>query len=261
MTNKEKILNSLKNKSLTKVIAGIKNYDKKKVLSVAMAAEPNGATSIDICDDIEIIKTIRSAVSLPIFVSSVSSKKLIEAQNHGADVLEIGNFEGFYPDGKIFSADEILNLAKEVVANKKDNVLVCCTVAGNLSQEQQIKLAKNLEEAGVDIIQTEGYSLNIPKTEKKDTSYLEVIKAASTLSNTSEIKKAVNLPIISASGITPTTTPIAIAMGASGVGVGNYISSEVNDIKMGEKVKTLVDSINSFSTKYSEVEKLLTFKL
>ena len=111
-TNKEKILNALKNKSLVKIISGIQNYEKKKVLDIAMAAEMGGAGALDISDHKEIIKAVRSSVSLPLFVSSTEAKKLIEAQNFSVDALEVGNYESFYKISRLFTPKEILEITK-----------------------------------------------------------------------------------------------------------------------------------------------------
>lgn len=260
-SNKEKVLNALANKKLVKVIAGINNYNKQKVLDVVTSAEFGGANSVDICDDAEIIKAVRGTIELAIFVSSVNAKKLIEAQQYGADVLEIGNFESLYKEGKSISKEEILNIAKEVKLNLKENVLLCCTVPATLDVKDQLELAGELLNLGVDILQTEGFAPELPVTERKDQTYTEILRAASTLTNTKEITKAFpDANVISASGITPTTAPLAISMGASGIGVGNFISSQPYQAYMTDKVKILVDSLYDFSSAYLRVkEQLLAY--
>ncbi len=46
------------------------------------------------------------------FVSSVNPEELAMAAQHGADVLEIGNFDALYAEGKRISAEEVLELQK-----------------------------------------------------------------------------------------------------------------------------------------------------
>lgn len=250
MSNRERILNSIKNKNLVKVISGIKNYDKEKTLNIVKAAEFGGATAVDICDDSEIIKAVKSKVKTPVFVSSVDAKKLIDAANLGADALEIGNFEGFYAEGRMFTPSEILQIAKTVKNNVSNDVIISCTIPATLEVENQIKLADELLEIGIDLIQTEGFAPLAPSSDRSDSSYTDVLKASSTLTNTLELSK--NVPganIMSASGITPNTAALAIAMGACGIGVGNYISQTSDVNEMANRVKEVVASVNSFASK------------
>ncbi|MBI2996130.1 MAG: DUF561 domain-containing protein [Candidatus Melainabacteria bacterium] len=255
ISNKEKILNALKSKKLVKIISGIRNYDKQKTLNIAIAAELGEATALDICDAPEIIKAIRASVQLPLFVSSVDPLKLIGAQYLGADVLEIGNYESFYKEGKMFTPSEILEIVKFIkksitVETHSYAPLLCCTIPATLEIKNQIKLAKKLLDLGVDILQTEGFAFLTPVSDSKEQTYNDVLKAASTLANTIELRKALpNVNIICASGITLTTVPLALSCGASGIGVGNYINSIVSQIEMTEKVKEIMECVlSSYAT-------------
>lgn len=245
-SNKEKVLNVLKNKNLIKIISGIQNYDKQKTLNVAMASEMGGANALDICDDKEIIKTVRASVQIPLFVSSTEPKKLIEAQNYGADVLEIGNYESFYKISRLFTRKEILEITKEVKKSLDKNVLLCVTIPATLEVENQVNLGKELLTLGVDILQTEGFAPDTPASDRKDATFNDVLKAVSTLANTIELRAALpNANIICASGITLTTATLAYAVGASGIGVGTYINSLFTQTEMEEKVKEIVERVNS----------------
>ena len=253
LENKQKVLIALKNKNFVKVISGIRNYDKQKTVSIAIAAESGGASALDICDDPEIIKAVRSSVELPLFVSSIDPLKLIAAQSLGADVLEIGNYESFYKEGMMFTPSAILEILQFVKKSVPKDVVICCTVPATLETENQLKLAKDLAIAGADIIQTEGFAPDIPDTERKDQSYLDILKATSTLTNTIELRKVLpNANIITASGITPTTAPLAISMGANGIGVGNYINSLTTQAEMTKRVKEVVGSVNRFAPQFVE---------
>ena len=259
--NKQKILNSLMNKNFVKIISGIKNYDKQKSLNVAMAAELGGATALDICDDPEIIKPLRALVQLPIFVSSIDPLKLIASQSYGIDALEIGNYESFYKEGKMFTPSEILDIARFVKKSVTLDVILCCTIPATLETENQVKLARELIILGYDIIQTEGFAPEIPASDRTDIAHKDIRKAASTLANTTSIRKALpNVSIITASGVTPATAPLAIAMGASGVGIGTYISTLSNQPEMTDGVKEIMARINSFAPKYLVSEQSFALK-
>lgn len=262
MSNKEKILNALKNKNLVKIISGIQNYEKQKVLNISMAAEMGRASALDISDDKEIIKTVRASVSLPLFVSSTEPKKLIEAQNYGADVLEVGNYESFYKIGRLFTPKEILEIVKEVKKSLDKNILLSVTVPGTLEIENQVKLAKELLLLGVNILQTEGFTSDTPVSDRQDKTYTDILKAASTLANTIELRRSLpETNIITASGITPVSAPLALALGANGIGVGNYISSLFTQNEMEEKVKEIVASVNGLVPQYSESIKTPALKM
>ena len=244
-SNKEKVLKSLKNKTFVKIISGIQNYDKQKVLNVAMAAELSGATALDICDDAQIIKDIRSAVQLPLFVSSIEPEKLISAQNLGADVLEIGNYESFYKIGRLFTPKEIIKIVETLRRNVSTDVLLSVTVPSTLEIENQVKLGKELINLGVDILQTEGFSPDIPASDRKDETFTDILKAVPSLANTLELRKALpDANIICASGITPASSLLAITVGASGIGVGTYINSCSSQVQMTERVEELMNILS-----------------
>lgn len=253
LNNKQKVLNSLKNKNFVKIISGIQNYDRQKSLYVAMAAEMAGATAIDICDDPQIIKPIRALVQMPIFVSSIDPIKLVAGVSYGADVLEIGNYEPFYKIEKMFTSNEIIELAKFVkksissLGKPHDEIpLLSCTVPATLEIENQIKLAKELLSLGVDILQTEGFLQATPASDRNDVIYNDILKAASTLANTIELRKVLpHANIITSSGITPTTVPLALAIGANGVGIGSYINSVTTQDEMIERVKEIMDIVST----------------
>lgn len=244
--NKQKILNELKAKKFLKIISGIQNYDKQKTLNVAMAAELGEASALDICDDLEIIKAVRASVQLPLFVSSIDPEKLFKAQEAGADVLEIGNYESFYKASKMFTPKEILEIVRAIKQKISANVLLCCTVPSTLELENQIKLSKELLMLGVDILQTEGFALEIPASDRKDKEYTDILNASSTLANTIALSKALKGSyIITASGINSTTLPFAFAAGGNGIGVGTYINSCTSQIQMTERVQELVELLGS----------------
>ena len=99
------------------------------------------------------------------------------------------------------------------------NFPLSVTVPHTMPIDKQIDLAIKLVEEGVDIIQTEGgtsatpYSSGIQGFFEKSVPTL-----AATYSIYQEFKKqSLNIPIMSASGLSQVTCPLAISCGASAV--------------------------------------------
>jgi thiamine monophosphate synthase len=65
-------------------------------------------------------------------------------------------------------------------------------------------------------------------------------KAAPTLAAAAEISRAVDVPVLCASGLSDMTVPMAIAAGASGVGVGSAVNQLNSELAMIAAVKSLV---------------------
>ncbi|MDD3150195.1 MAG: DUF561 domain-containing protein [Candidatus Gastranaerophilales bacterium] len=245
--NKLEILkNSLREKKCVKIIAGINNFDIERVKKVVSAAEQGGATAVDIAAEENIIYVTKEMSDLPIFVSSIEAKKLIMAAKNGADVLEIGNFDALYIQDKTMSCDEIFEIAKETkdfLNTFNREVLLSVTVPGHIEIAEQIKLAQKLEEINVDIIQTEGSSFsNACSAGAKG--LLE--KAQVSIANTVELTRNVEIPVMTASGITPTTANMAFAAGASAIGVGSCINKLESTLEMIAVVRSIVNSVNEF---------------
>lgn len=231
-------------KPFLKVIAGIENRNLTKVLEITEAAKYCNAEALDICDDpqiiTEVVKSLKES-STRLFVSSLEASKLIAAEKLGADILELGNYDHLYPQGIKISAQEIINEAKQVL--KEVTSPLCVTVPGYLSANEQANLAQDLNDLGVQIIQTEGGSIS-SATENGAIGQIE--KAKVTLANTIELKKACPRTVImAAGGLSNITLPLAIAAGANGVGVGKAISKLSSKIEMVATIKTLQNAIRS----------------
>ena len=69
-------------------------------------------------------------------------------------------------------------------------------------------------------------------------------KAAPTLAATAAISKAVNIPTMAASGISSVTAPLALAAGASGVGVGSAVNKLNSDIAMLAAVRQIQEAMS-----------------
>jgi Protein of unknown function (DUF561) len=241
MTILSSLVSALNQGRALKVISGLNNFDADNVKAVVKAAELGGATFVDIAADAELIRMVKETTHLPVCVSAVEPEKFVMAVAAGADLIEIGNFDSFYAQGRTFGADEVLALTQATRA-LLPNIMLSVTVPHVLPLNQQVALAEKLVEAGADIIQTEGGTSAAPQS----AGILGLIeKAAPTLAAAHAIAHAVNVPVLCASGISNVTAPMAIAAGAAGVGVGSMIHQLNSEIAMIAAVRSLVESLNT----------------
>ena len=237
MSRIESFKRALAEKRAVKIIAGIDNFDSDKVKKVVNAASNSGASAIDICADPDIISMARSMTELPLFVSSVDPEELAHAIALGADAVELGNFDALYKKGMSFSASQVLSLAKRT-KELIGNTFFCVTIPGELEISEQIELARNLEDLGVDLIQTEGHFSN----ESPSNGVRGLLERAElTISNTIELSRNVELPIMTATGINPTTASLAFAAGASAIGCGSCVNKLDSEISMLAVTRSLVE--------------------
>ena len=238
MSRIESFKRALSEKRAVKIIAGIDNFDKERVRKVVMAASNSGASAIDICANPDIIAMARSMTDLPLFVSSVEPQELAHAVVLGADAIELGNFDALYKNGKTFTASQVLSLAKRTKELVDEDVFFCVTIPGELEIGEQINLARELENLGVDLIQTEGHFSNeAPSNGVRGL----VERAELTLSNTIELARNIELPIMTATGINPTTAALAFAAGASAIGCGSCVNKLDSEISMLAVSRSLVE--------------------
>ncbi len=230
---------ALQERRALKVISGLMNFDAEKVAKVVRAAELGGATFVDIACDPALVRLAKNLIDLPVCVSSVDPYAFVDAVEAGADLVEIGNYDAFYTEGRIFSAEEVLELTRETRRLLPD-VTLSVTVPHTLSLDAQAELAEALEAAGADLIQTEGGTSSSPE----HAGVLGLIeKAAPTLAAAATIAKVVNIPVLCASGLSDVTAPMAIAAGAQGVGVGSAVNRLNDDLAMVAAVKRLSESL------------------
>jgi thiamine monophosphate synthase len=221
------------------VISGLNNFDGDRVSAVVRAAQAGGATFVDIAADRQLIQQVRSLIDLPICVSAVDAQLLADAVEAGADLVEIGNFDSFYAQGRRFEAPEVLALT-QATRQLLPYTTLSVTVPHILALDEQVQLAEALVEAGADIIQTEGGTSSAPQ----HSGILGLIeKAAPTLAAAHAIAHAVSVPVLCASGLSDVTVPMAIAAGASGVGVGSAINQLNDELAMVAAVRRLVDAL------------------
>ncbi len=226
--------------SLLKVISGLNNFDIASVRKVSRAAGVGGADLLDVACDPEIVEVAARESGLPVCVSSVEPELFLGAVDAGASLLEIGNFDAFYPQGRFFSAEEVLSLASRTKA-LLPNVMLSVTVPHVLPFDKQAELALDLIANDVDIIQTEGGTSARPFS--SGTQGL-IEKAAPTLAAAHAISSSIkeeglNTPVICASGLSAVTVPMAIAAGAAGVGIGSAINRLDDELAMIAMVKSL----------------------
>lgn len=222
-----------------KIISGLNNFDTTHVTAVVEAAEQGGATFVDIAADPNLIRTVRQSIQLPICVSAVEPEKFVEAVAAGADLIEIGNFDSFYAQGRQFNAKEVLELTYQTRA-LLPTIPLSVTVPHILELDQQVQLAHDLVTAGANLIQTEGGTSSDP-SHSGTLGLME--KAAPTLAAAYEISRSVDIPVLCASGLSNVTAPLAIAAGASGIGVGSAINRLNDPLAMVAAVRSLVESL------------------
>lgn len=235
----QKLKEAFRQRKALKVISGLNNVDFAKVSMVVKAASAGGATFVDIAADAGLVAHVRSLTNLPICVSAVEPQVFRAAVAAGADLIEIGNFDSFYAQGRRFEAPEVLSLTRET-RSLLPQVTLSVTVPHILPLDEQVKLAESLVEAGADIIQTEGGTSSNPL----NAGVLGLIeKATPTLAAAYSISRAVSVPVLCASGLSSTTVAMAIAAGAAGVGVGSAINQLDNEVAMVAAVRSLVEAL------------------
>ncbi len=242
----QKIQEELSHKSLLKVISGLNNFEIQSVKKISQAAFLGGADLIDIACKPELVESAIEISTLPICVSSVDPKSFINSVKAGASLIEIGNYDSFYEQGITFSEEKVLNLTKET----KDilpNVPLSVTVPHTIPIDRQVDLAVKLVFEGADIIQTEGGKASNPYNSGIQGLFE---KSVPTLAATFAINKeferqSIHIPIMSASGLSEVTCPLALSCGASAVGVGSVVNKLNDLISMIAVIRGLKESLNN----------------
>lgn len=232
---------ALAEKRALKVIAGLTNFDAASVERISRAAGLGGADLIDVACDAELVQLAASVSGLPICVSAVDPELFPAAVAAGAAMVEIGNYDAFYPLGRIFDAAEVLSITRRT-RELLPEVVLSVTVPHVLPLDQQEQLAADLVVAGADIIQTEGGTSAKPFSAG---SLGLIEKAAPTLAAAHSISRAVAVPVLCASGLSSVTVPMAIAAGAAGVGVGSAVNKLNDELAMVAVVRGLREALGT----------------
>ncbi len=239
MTIHPQLLNAFTRRCALKIISGLHNFDGDRVSAIVRAADRAGATFVDIAADPDLVRLSRQFTTLPICVSAVEPEQFVKAVAAGADLIEIGNFDSFYAQGRRFETAEVLELTRQT-RSLLPTIALSVTVPHILELDQQVQLAEALVQAGADIIQTEGGTSSAPA----HSGTLGLIeKAAPTLAAAYEISRAVSVPVLCASGLSSVTAPMAIAAGAAGIGVGSAINRLNSEVAMIAAIRTLVEAL------------------
>jgi hypothetical protein len=232
---------ALAEKRALKVIAGLTNFDAASVERISRAAGLGGADLIDVACDPALVQLAAEVSGLPICVSAVDPELFPAAVAAGAAMVEIGNYDAFYPLGRIFDAAEVLSITRRT-RELLPEVVLSVTVPHVLPLDQQEQLASDLVAAGADIIQTEGGTSAKPFS-AGNLGLIE--KAAPTLAAAHSISRAVTAPVLCASGLSSVTVPMAIAAGAAGVGVGSAINKLNDQLAMVAVVRGLREALGT----------------
>lgn len=243
--NREAVLAPFRAGNAFKVISGMANCNSANVRNVVNAAIEGGASHVDIACDENLVRQAKAmSESLFVCVSSVDPEKFTTVVEAGADMVEIGNFDSLYDQGIEFSADDVLKMTKRT-RKLVPNTPLSVTIPHKLALSEQIDLAVLLEEAGADIIQTEGKVCAKPS----GLGTQELIEiAAPTLASAFSISNAVKIPVMCASGLTDVTAPLALACGARGIGIGSMVNRLPNAHQMVLAVAAVSASIGRPST-------------
>ncbi len=244
MIHDSSLQQALNQKKALKVISGLMNFDVERVTAIVKAATQGGATFVDIAADPNLVQQVRHLTPLPICVSAVDPLQFVPCVEAGADLIEIGNFDAFYAQGRRFEAAEVLQLTTET-RSLLPEITLSVTVPHILELDQQVQLATELVAAGADLIQTEGGTSAQP-SHPGTLGLIE--KAAPTLAAAAEISRAVSVPVLCASGLSNITAPMAIAAGASGIGVGSAINRLNNEVAMVAAVRSIVEALAQVSS-------------
>lgn len=241
---------ALDEKRALKVISGINNLDLNRVEMIVSSAIEAKATAIDVAAKEEVLTLANRLITeadsdITLIASSINSLELANAVNiHNVDVIELGNFDALYKEGISMTADQIINIVNEtltLISEKRDEILFSVTIPGSLAIAEQIELARKLEALHIDLIQTEGYVSQINNFEGAR-AWLN--RAELTISNTLELAKNIELPIMTASNINTTTAQLAFAAGASAIGCGSCINRLESKISMLAVISNLVEIAN-----------------
>jgi hypothetical protein len=237
---------ALVERRLLKVIAGLTNFDAASVERIARAAGRGGADVIDIACDPELVTLAAGTSGLPICVSAVDPELFPAAVAAGAAMVEIGNYDAFYPLGRVFDAEEVLALTR-CSRELLPEVVLSVTVPHVLPLDEQEQLAIDLVAAGADLIQTEGGTSARPFSAG---SLGLIEKAAPTLAAAHSISRALaaaelDAPVLCASGLSAVTVPMAIAAGAAGVGVGSAVNKLNDELAMVAVVRGLREALGT----------------
>lgn len=241
---------ALNEKRALKVISGINNFDLERVEMIVSSAIEANATAIDVAATQEVLELSNRLISesnsdITLIASSINPIELANAVNiHNVDAIELGNFDALYKEGLSMNSTKILDLVREtlsLIENRRSEIMFSVTIPGSLEISEQISLARELESMNIDLIQTEGFVSEINNFEGAR-AWLN--RAELTISNTLELSKNIELPIMTSSNINTITAQFAFAAGASAIGCGSCVNRLESKISMLAVISNLVEIAN-----------------
>ena len=251
---------ALNEKRALKVISGINNLNIERAEMVISSAIEAKATAVDVAANKEILTMATNLISeansdIVLFASSINPVDLAMAVNEfNVDAIELGNFDALYSEGLTMSSAQVISLVKETLSlissEKRNEILFSVTIPGSLAISEQISLARELELLNIDLIQTEGF---VSQVNNFEGARAWINRAELTISNTLELSKNIELPIMTASNINTTTAQFAFAAGASAIGCGSCINKMDSDLSMMATARSLVEIASRNALKVVEL--------
>ena len=243
----------IREKRAIKVVAGENNYDLDNVAKIARAAQKGRASAIDVACSKEVIETARKNSKLPIFASSIHPFEILEAVKAGADGVEIGTFENAYKKGYTYSYSQIYDIILETfgLINNYD-VFKSVTIPACLNSADRIKLLRELEILGVDMVQTEGFKMIDPKK------YHFIKDPNASINNATEVIRNSRIPVIATCSMDEKMTNYAFSQGIDGVSIGTYIQKQDTEVAMTSKISQIVSSISHRNSLNREIVRTST---
>jgi len=226
-------------KRAVKIISGITQFDPQVVGRVVRAATRGGASYVDIAADPDLVRFARELTHLPLCVSTIDPERLPACVAAGADMVELGNFDPFYAQGEVFDAARVRALTIHTRELLPD-VPLTVTVPHTLPLDAQAELAQELVALGADVLQTEG-SVRLQPQNPGVLGLIE--KAAPALAAAYTLARAVDVPVVCASGLSVVTVPMAQAVGAAGVGIGRAVNRLEDEWAMTAAVRAIVEAL------------------
>uniref|UniRef100_UPI00300130B6 Ycf23 n=1 Tax=Anunuuluaehu liula TaxID=3049639 RepID=UPI00300130B6 len=198
-------------KKAIKIIIVLDNFHINCILRLVKAEEIGKANYVDIAAYPEIVSAVKPLTCIPIYVSLIDLMDLYHCTLAGVDMLKIDNFNTFYNQGIVFSDYQILGSAEET-QSLLTNSIICITISHILLLNQQIQLAFNLTNIGINFTQTKGLSTKNKILLITNNSILNSIhKASAALFSLYAIANSMNIPAIASSGINYISAPIFVA--------------------------------------------------
>ncbi|MBR1680639.1 DUF561 domain-containing protein [bacterium] len=244
---------AMNEKRALKVMSGINNWDLEIVEMIVSSAIESKATAIDVAAKEEVLELSQRLISesnsdIMLMASSIIPMELANAVNlHNVDAIELGNFESLYKEGLSMTSSQIISLVEETLSLIQENrseILFSVTIPGMLPISEQISLARKLEEMNIDLIQTEGYVSQEMMNLELEGSRMWLNRAELTISNTLELSRNIELPIMTSSNINTITAQFAFAAGASVIGCGSCINRLESKISMLAVISNLMEIAN-----------------